>query len=70
MLEGHITVAAYVPVPMIDDNLETSLGCRMSTHHMPEGGKLFLQFKDILRFVHEPNLFCQLTQASARAQTV
>jgi hypothetical protein len=65
MLDGHNTVDAYVPVLKTDDNFEISLSCQMSTHHMSEGGKLFLQFKDILCFVHEPNLFCQLTQASA-----
>jgi hypothetical protein len=42
-----------------------TLTSQISTHHMPEGGKLLLQFKDFLCLVHEPNLFCQLTQTSA-----
>jgi hypothetical protein len=42
-----------------------TLTSHISTHHMPEGGELLLQFKDILCMVHEPNLFCQLTQTSA-----
>ena len=42
-----------------------TLTSQISTHHMPEGGELLLQFKDILCMVHEPNLFCQLTQTSA-----
>jgi len=42
-----------------------TLTSQISTHHMPEGGELLLQFKDILCLVHEPNLFCQLTQTSA-----
>ena len=53
------------PLKNKDNNSAMTLTSQISTHHMPEGGELFLQFKDILCMVHEPNLFCQLTQTSA-----